>query len=68
MPTLVSRRLPKSARSIRRPKCRRVRRTDSAPVCGAGACSVSGCPCKAFQSSYGNDLCGNCGHQYTAHW
>jgi hypothetical protein len=35
---------------------------------GAGRCSVSGCPCPAFQQTYGSDLCSNCGHQYGAHW
>jgi hypothetical protein len=33
---------------------------------GWGQCSVSGCPCQGY---YGNQaLCGNCGHQYGAHW
>jgi len=31
-------------------------------------CSVSGCPCRAFVQSYGSDLCGNCGHNYTDHF
>jgi hypothetical protein len=35
---------------------------------GWGACSVSGCPCQAFQQTYGSDLCSNCGHRYTDHW
>jgi hypothetical protein len=33
---------------------------------GYGQCSVSGCPCRGFMGSGG--LCGNCGHQYGAHW
>ena len=35
---------------------------------GAGACSVSGCPCPSFQETYGSELCNNCGHKYTDHW
>jgi hypothetical protein len=35
---------------------------------GAGRCGVSGCPCPQYQQAYGTDLCGNCGHQYGAHW
>lgn len=35
---------------------------------GWGACSVSGCPCRGYQQAYGTDLCGNCGHGYSAHW
>jgi len=35
---------------------------------GWGACSISGCPCKAFEQTYGSDLCQNCGHKYSDHW
>ncbi len=37
-------------------------------VMGYRECSVSGCPCPAFQDTYGSDLCNNCGHKYTDHW
>jgi hypothetical protein len=33
-----------------------------------GSCSINGCPCKGYVQSYGTDLCGNCGHNYTVHW
>jgi len=33
---------------------------------GWGACSSSGCNCKAFTGSA--DTCGNCGHNYATHW
>ncbi len=33
---------------------------------GFGKCSVSGCNCPAFTGNA--DLCGNCGHNYAAHW
>ena len=39
-----------------------------APMMGYGKCSTSGCPCFGFQQTYGSELCGNCGHQYTMHW
>ncbi len=42
--------------------------TKQDPMMGYGACSSSGCPCTGFQRTYGSELCGNCGHQYTAHW
>lgn len=46
----------------------RVRRPrGGGPVMGWGACCVSGCPCQAFQQTYGSELCGNCGHKYTDH-
>lgn len=32
---------------------------------GYGACS-GGCPCPQFQGN--QQLCGNCGHNYTRHW
>jgi hypothetical protein len=67
MAPLAARRSPKPRFARPRPRCRRPR-SGSAPACGYGACSVSGCPCKAYQSSYGTELCGNCGHSYTAHW
>jgi hypothetical protein len=35
---------------------------------GVGACSISGCACKAFEQTYGSDLCHNCGHKYSDHW
>jgi len=38
------------------------------PMMGYGKCSTSGCPCPGYQQTYGSELCGNCGHQYTAHW
>jgi ribosomal protein L32 len=33
---------------------------------GWRSCSVSGCPCQQF-TGYEN-LCQNCGHQYSEHW
>lgn len=39
-----------------------------APMMGYGACSISGCPCKGYQATYGSELCSNCGHKYTDHW
>jgi hypothetical protein len=33
---------------------------------GYGACSISGCPCQSYMGQ--DNLCQNCGHQYTAHW
>lgn len=33
---------------------------------GYGRCSVSGCPCPEFSGS--QQLCGNCGHNYSLHW
>jgi hypothetical protein len=38
------------------------------PMMGYGKCSTSGCPCTGYQQTYSSELCGNCGHQYTAHW
>lgn len=38
----------------------------SAAQAGYGACSISGCPCKAYAGNA--QLCQNCGHQYGAHW
>ncbi|MFN8556079.1 MAG: hypothetical protein U0531_01560 [Dehalococcoidia bacterium] len=35
---------------------------------GWGACSISGCPCRGYQQTYGSELCQNCGHNFTAHW
>lgn len=35
---------------------------------GYGACSRSGCPCRAYEDTYGSDLCNNCGHKFTDHW
>jgi hypothetical protein len=43
-------------------------RLDRDLTMGYGACSISGCPCKAFVQTYGSDLCNNCGHKYTDHW
>lgn len=37
------------------------------PQCGYGRCSQ--CACQAFQNAYdGSDMCGNCGHNFDAHW
>ena len=33
---------------------------------GYGACSASGCPCRGYMGN--QDLCQNCGHQYSMHW
>lgn len=33
---------------------------------GYGSCSASGCNCPGFTG--GNQLCGNCGHNYQTHW
>lgn len=33
---------------------------------GWRACSVSGCPCQEFTGN--QNLCQNCGHQYSQHW
>jgi hypothetical protein len=33
---------------------------------GYGACSISGCACPAFMGS--EQLCANCGHNYSYHW
>jgi hypothetical protein len=33
---------------------------------GYGACSSSGCNCKAYGGS--GDTCSNCGHNYATHW
>lgn len=39
---------------------------DSSPINGYGACSVSGCNCRAFEGS--DYTCSNCGHNYDRHW
>jgi hypothetical protein len=33
---------------------------------GYGACSTSGCPCRGYTGN--QQLCTNCGHNYTQHW
>jgi hypothetical protein len=33
---------------------------------GNGRCGVSGCNCPAFAGT--QNLCGNCGHQWSDHW
>ena len=38
------------------------------PLLGWRECSVSGCPCRAYEKAYGTELCGNCGHDYREHW
>jgi hypothetical protein len=35
---------------------------------GYGRCSVSGCPCPNFRTTYDSNDCSNCGHNYTDHW
>lgn len=42
--------------------------TQTSVEMGWGRCSISGCPCAAYQQTYGSELCNNCGHKYTDHW
>lgn len=56
-------------RPIRQKKLQQIKLTARREsVMGYRECSVSDCPCRAFQDSYGSDLCNNCGHKYTDHW
>jgi hypothetical protein len=35
---------------------------------GWGRCSVTDCPCRGYESSYGtSELCNNFGHSYSSH-
>ena len=47
--------------------CRCYDCTRELPEPGFGTCSEEGCGCTGFVDVYGSELCGVCGHHYSAH-